>query len=1101
MRNHTRDTTTMTATQTSNLRANEGASQLYEPLDFVTVRAPLLPIETFLALSDQGLFPTEAASATQGAVEFETASLVPRDARIQLALAVGSQSLFEALSRPVVKARRDRERRSTLLRYLIRMSTRPTPFGLFAGVALATWGPQTDIAIANAPPRRRTRPDMAWLFNFVARLAARPEIRKQLRLVTNSAVFFRAGRAFLSERLARTEGDEVSEVSIRATGAVQRVLALARQPMSYQALAAELLTTVSGATEARVESLLENLWEQTFLLTDLRPSLTHPAPAHDVADYLSHIPEARADWLELQAILEAAAAWDNLDEVEAVDGYHRLLAQANRIATCESKTPVQVDMNLPLVGQSVAQAVGEAAARMAELLLRLTPFPAGSPQLIAYRQAFEARYGMGREGPLLELLDPHIGLGPLDLQHPSGAAEEVAQTTRRDQTLLDLAHRAMRDRQSVVTLDEAILSALQTWAPSPDTAPSSLDLNIFVAARSTQEMNHGDFLVVPGPNLGAFSAGQMLGRFADGVGDAAVAALERAAQAEAQRQPDVLWAELTYHPNPLRHANVAIRPRVRPYALPLATPPGSDTESTIPLDQLVVGVGAGRFYLRWPARNQIIRVCSGHMLNPQGGPPVVPFLDAVSRDGQPQLHPFDWGPAREFPFLPRVQVGRLVLNPAQWRVTSLVAKRELPTDTLPAFEQALARWRLAWHAPRYLWLSVYDHRLLLDLEKTEQIEELRQVVRRLREGQHLVLQEVIPGFDQMWLEGPGGHFVSEFVVSLIVAERQPERKKSQNDTDKAAGASESSVDVSVATSASIAPVLQADRLKPPGSDWLFIKLYGGPDMQADIIADPLRTLVAEVMDQGLADQWFFIRYADPDPHIRLRFQGDPKRLAGDLMPSICTWATQLMASGLCLHFSFATYDREVERYGGVAGVEAAETLFQVDSQTTADLSFLMHHKAIDLDPINLAVLSVDNLLAGLGLTETERCAWLRAHVTSRRDVSTTFRERKTLLRSLLGDPEALLNEMGGESVLEVLTASRKVLAPVTERLAELVQDGALSQTPSALYGSYIHMHCNRLLADRQAEQQVLGLLLRTLEGLIHAPFTHHRVPGSATSLT
>jgi hypothetical protein len=122
---------------------------LYEPLDFVLVRAPLLPVEAYLGLSAQPgqdgetdgpgtLTPWPAGARALG------------DPRIRRALAVGSQALLAAVERAEHSklSPRDAARlNAKLLRYLVRMSTRPTPFGLFAGVALGRWGPSTDLSI------------------------------------------------------------------------------------------------------------------------------------------------------------------------------------------------------------------------------------------------------------------------------------------------------------------------------------------------------------------------------------------------------------------------------------------------------------------------------------------------------------------------------------------------------------------------------------------------------------------------------------------------------------------------------------------------------------------------------------------------------------------------------------------------------------------------------------------------------------------------------------------------------------------------------------------------------------------------------------------
>jgi hypothetical protein len=97
-------------------------SSLYEFLDWVLVRAPLLPVERYLALAERST--DEQAPYAR----------LPEDPYICAALAVGSGNLFETLGKADTSGEDDRGAAGKLLRYLIRMSTRPTPYGLFAGV-------------------------------------------------------------------------------------------------------------------------------------------------------------------------------------------------------------------------------------------------------------------------------------------------------------------------------------------------------------------------------------------------------------------------------------------------------------------------------------------------------------------------------------------------------------------------------------------------------------------------------------------------------------------------------------------------------------------------------------------------------------------------------------------------------------------------------------------------------------------------------------------------------------------------------------------------------------------------------------------------------
>jgi thiopeptide-type bacteriocin biosynthesis protein len=457
------------------------------------------------------------------------------------------------------------------------------------------------------------------------------------------------------------------------------------------------------------------------------------------------------------------------------------------------------------------------------------------------------------------------------------------------------------------------------------------------------------------------------------------------------------------------------------------------------------------------------------MLNSLYAPDVCRFLDDVRRDGLAQLSSFDWGPAAALPFLPRVQVGRVVLSLAQWRIDART-RTELVSDAAGIFMPALQEWRRRWQVPRYVYMSSKDNRLILDLDNEAQAEELLTEVRKLKEDGQLLLQEPLPAPDQAWLAGPGGHFVTELVVPLVLH---------IGDDSTSPRAAQRSPAVAISAS---------DRLRPPGSDWLFAKFYGPSTFEDDLLRGPVAKFCHQALASSAADDWFFIRYSDPDPHLRLRFWGRPERLTSLLLPQLCSWAAGLIREGFSERFCLDTYQREVERYGGLAGVRAAEALFGADSRAVLKMLCLAREGLPTIDMTSLAVVSIDELLAGLGVNEEERLAWYRRRVPSRSAAGEEYRNRKATLRLLLGDPAYLRQQPGGDALALILAARSAALAPVGSRLDALAKSGELLQPKEALLGSYVHLHCNRLLAGGwSAEEQVLALLQRTRYGLDQAP--------------
>ena len=1017
-------------------------SSLYAPLGWAIVRAPLLA----------------ARAADSAGMPASDSSLLPDDPRVRVAIDVASADLAAALARTPPDDRKAGRVRGKMLRYLIRMSTRPTPYGLFAGVALVEWGTATSLALASEDPRTRTRPDMGWLTDLVAALEVDPGIRQGLRLTTNSAVMLRGGRAFLMDR-------EGQPVSVRVTGAVRRALELAHDPIALTVLV-EKLRAAPGATPEKVGRLLDELIRQGLLLFDLRPPLTGSDPAGHISERLAGIPAARATADGLKDLLEQLASWDKLPLQERVGTWPSLLDRARAIHPATSTDLLQVDTALPLAGTAMHAEVGAEAARAAELLLRLSPYPHGPTPLTAYRQAFEERYGHDREVPLLELVDADFGLGP-----PAGHdRDDTAHQSKapRDRLLSSLALDAHRHHRLAVELDESLLERLQTWEPQAAGAPLSLDISVFVAAASPAAIDAGDFKVIVGPNLGAITAGRNLGRFADLLGPPAVAALAEVAAAEAALAPDQVLAEVVYTPQRARSANVAIRPTMRTHEIVVATRPGVTDERAIPVNELVVGIRGGRFSVRWPAGDLQVHGVQGHMLNSLHAHPAVRFLLDVASDGCCRLAPFDWGAAASFPFLPRVQCGRVVLALAQWLIDP--ATGDPPTAPAGRFAEALAAWRARWSVPRHVYLAVGDNRLLLDLDDPEHVELLLQELKGLPDHHRARLQEALPGPTEAWLPAPDGGHIAELIVP--VALRGPSASR------PAAAPAGSRAD----------PVHAHDRLRPPGSDWLYLKLYGPPPFEDQVIVGPLRTLGEFAINAGMADGWHFLRYSDPDPHLRIRFHGEARALLGPLMRQLCDWACELVADGIRTRFAFDTYEREVERYGGDEGMRVAEAVFTADSSATVELLRLTLEETFPYDLTTLSVVSMDDLLCGVGLSAAERALVFRDAAPLTREGGQEYRYRKGELRPLLSQPGALAQTPEGNALAALLDRRRRGLMPIAKLLRALEGGNRLQHPRTVLCRSYLHLHANRLLGTNQSHERLaLELLRRTHEGLIRAP--------------
>ena len=334
----------------------------------------------------------------------------------------------------------------------------------------------------------------------------------------------------------------------------------------------------------------------------------------------------------------------------------------------------------------------------------------------------------------------------------------------------------------------------------------------------------------------------------------------------------------------------------------------------------------------------------------------------------------------------------------------------------------------------------------------------------------------------MWVERSGARFASEFAVPLVLARRPSAAPEDRRDITAAIGHSVNPVEI---RAADLSPAMP---LRPPGSDWLFLKIYTGTNLHDDLVSGPLFEFCEYVVQEKLAHRYFFLRYTDPDPHLRIRFSGDPNVLTEGLFPVVCDWASQLLKNGYSSRFSFDTYDREVERYGGDAGIQIAEAIFCEDSTAVLRYKTILRAHPISIDIDDLAVVTLTNLLAGLGLDETDRLSWLRDYVTWGAEIGPEYRKKQATLRPLVGNLLRGHSDPRIDPLNEALVSARVALRPLGEDLRAAGRQGLLKRPLAKLYATFAHLHCNRLIGmDARKEQVALGLLLRTEASLAKAP--------------
>src|SRR6185436_17296037 len=294
----------------------------------------------------------------------------------------------------------------------------------------------------------------------------------------------------------------------------------------------------------------------------------------------------------------------------------------------------------------------------------------------------------------------------------------------------------------------------------------------------------------------------------------------------------------------------------------------------------------------------------------------------------------------------------------------------------------------------------------------------------------------------------------------------------------------------------------------PGSEWLYAKLYCGTATADQVLREVIHPAAQSIIEEGAADQWHFIRYSDPDHHLRIRFHGEPECLLTKVWPQLQAVLAPLMADRRVWRVQLDTYEREVERYGGAVGIELAEQLFYADSVAVAELLELSDTGDAGMDERwRLALCGIDRLLTDLSFDAAGKLEFLqrgrknfltefRADENLNEQLSERYRQERKQLEALLDPQRAAESELAPG--LEILQRRSQRIAPIAVALRAAEREGRLTQPWADLTWSYAHMHVNRLLRSAQRAQEMV--LYDLLTRLYSAQAAQQRQPKLAQAL-
>ena len=260
----------------------------------------------------------------------------------------------------------------------------------------------------------------------------------------------------------------------------------------------------------------------------------------------------------------------------------------------------------------------------------------------------------------------------------------------------------------------------------------------------------------------------------------------------------------------------------------------------------------------------------------------------------------------------------------------------------------------------------------------------------------------------------------------------------------------------------------------PGDEWLFFKIYCGVKTGDELLVKKILPLAHRLIREKIIVRWFFIRYSDPDYHLRVRFLMKTTDDIGYVVAKTKECLSTYLKTNEVYKVVIDTYQREIERYGAKY-IELSEQVFHAGSECVATI--LKHLKENSALRWRAAFLIVDALLSKLGLSLEKKKELIEKMSDSfLREFNFNIHNSKSLNDAYRIKRKSISDIVNGIDKEEDSLMKKHVNTYVKE-VAGIIGDIPIDKLNLS---SYLHMEMNRLFVNnnRLNEMVIYNYLTR-----------------------
>lgn len=947
--------------------------------------------------------------------------------------------------------------KKSLIKYSYRMGTRCTPFGLFSGCHVSEWtDDKGQIIIDKQNIKRHTRLDMHFLCALSQNLALKDIIKKHIRFYSNNSIYSIGQELRFVEYSYLKESRNYQICSVAQNEYLEIIVNEARAGKYIHEIIEAICINDQEVTESEIIGFLDELINSQILISELEPSTTDKDFLSKIIYTLKEIPAVDE---ELEFIILSLNELDktlkNIDDnmYTVVAGYKHIVSVIENLGVPYDEAKLfHTDIYKNELSGGVEAGFKAQLAGVIELYNKITLYNENA-NLKAFKENYFKRYEE-KEMPLLSVLDTETGIGYLNTpknQDITPLIDDIAlpaqgksQTSIAWNELEQLLYRKAVNSttNSIEILDEDVKGFEANWDNLPPSFPIMFKI-----------LSENELFI---ESCGGSSAVNLLGRFANG--NAVINNLAKEiADKEQELDENVAFAEVVHLPDN-RIGNILLHPPFRAYEIPYLSTASTDEAHTLDLSDLYVSVRNNKVILRSKKLNKIVipRLSNAHNYSRNALPAYQFLCDLQNQNKRGGLF-FHWGGlGKVLQKFPRVTYKNSILSLAQWNI-----KRSDVTDILNADDlkktELIANFLRKWDIPRYVVLAEGDNELFIDFQNKNLVNIWLEYIKK---HTATILKEFIHSTYGVTNSISGQNFSNQ-----VIAVVQSKKPSYQNLTLKKA------------------PALLVKRSFSLGSEWLYFKIYCGVRSADKILTDVIKPVIDELEADKCIDKWFFIRYSDPDFHLRVRIHINDIKQVGRVILAFNHYAEGYQKSGTIWKIQNDTYNREIERYGSNS-IETIESIFYRDSAAVLKMLSVVQNNEQENFRWMWAIKSVDELLKSFDISLDRRFELVDSLRESfakefnsnkflKVQLDSKYRQHRSKLDKWLVNDNLLLDNPNELDTIRALFERSHNSRALVSDINNMQLHGSLEVNVPNLLASFIHMTINRTVTSQARVHEMI----------------------------